>query len=231
MAGRMLSIKFGADTTRLERAMKRMRKRISGALSGSVGRIGGGVRSAAGGILGGALGGFAGGAFAGGIGGIGSRLFGELMDVSPKFAQSVLMMAENVRQQLAPQMEKLAKTIMNATPAIAEFAKSAIESAGKIFEAAFGRRQQDPGGAFSLTGMGGGARALANLAQGDMTGAGMSEGFTARAQEVIGFGMGYLGGLFQIPQEYINDMTNAVLQTGRAGARGVNYEGIMRGSM
>jgi len=231
MAGRMLSIKFGADTTRLERAMKRMRKRISGALSGSVGGLGRAVRSGAGGILGGALGGFAGGAFAGGIGGIGSRLFGELMDASPKFAQSVLMMAENLRQQLAPQMEKLAKTIMDATPAITEFAQNAIEAAGKLFESAFGRRQQDPGGAFSLTGMGGGARALANLAGGDMTGAGMSEGFSARAQEVIGFGIGYLGGLFQVPQEYINDMTNAVLQTGRSGARAAGYEGIPRGSI
>ena len=243
MAGRMLSIKFGADTSRLERAMKRLRKSVSGGLSGAVGRVGAGARAA----VGGALGGFAGGVFAGGMAGMGSRLFGELMDISPKFAQSMLELAEGLRQELAPQMEKFAKTIMDATPAITEFANSVIGAASEIIEAAFGsRREQDPGGAFSTTGIGGGARALANLAQGDMTGAGMSEGLGARAQEAIGFGIGYLGGLFQVPQEYINDFTNAVLQTGRAGARVAErnvaraeqmfssmtgYEGVPRGSM
>ena len=243
MAGRMLSIKFGADTSRLERAMKRLRKSISGGIGGAIGKVGVGARAA----IGGALGGFAGGVFAGGVSGIGSRLFGELMDISPKFAQSVLEIGESLRQSLAPAMEKFAASLIEAQPQIVEFAQTAIKYATDVLQSAFGkRREQDPGGFWSGTGMGGGARALANLAGGDMTGVGMSESMGDRAQEAIGFGIGYLGGLFQVPQEYINDFTNAVLQTGRAGARVaernvaraelmvssmVGYEGVPRGSI
>jgi len=243
MAGRMLSIKFGADTSRLERAMKRLRKSVSGALSGTVGKVGAGARAA----VGGALGGFAGGVFAGGLAGMGSRLFGELMDISPKFAQSVMEIGEGLRQDLSPAMEEFAKTVLDAKPAIVDLANSAIKYATDVLNSAFGpRREQDPGGFWSGTGMGAGARSLVDLAQGDMTGVGMSESFGSRAQEAIGFGIGYLGGLFQVPQEYINDFTNAVLQTGRAGARVaernvaraesmmssmIGYEGVPRGSM
>jgi hypothetical protein len=243
MAGRMLSIKFGADTSRLERAMKRLRKSVSGALSGTVGKIGAGARAA----LGGALGGFAGGVFAGGLTGIGSRLFGELMDVSPKFAQGVMEVAETMRQELSPSMDSFAAAVLDAKPAIVEFGKTAIKVAEDLIRGTFGsRRPQDPGGFYQPLAMGAGARALADLARGDMTGVGMSQDFSSRAQEAVGFGIGYLGGLFQVPQEYINDLTNAITQAVRTGPRYaprgaamseqmisnlVGYEGVPRGSM
>lgn len=168
MPSKSLTLKFGADTSKLDRALGRLRKGMATSLR-SAGRRGIGIGGAA---VGGALGGFAGGAFAGGAVGMARGLFGELMDASPAFAQTMLGLAESIRTTLQPQMERLASSLIAATPQITKFAGEMIDASSRVLRILTGQQMVTDPGYFSTAGAAAGARAVADLAQGDVTGLG-----------------------------------------------------------
>ena len=178
MPSKSLTLKFGADTSRLDRALKRMRKNLGQSITG-------GARRTAGAIGGGILGGFAGGALAGGLTGIGSRVFGELMDISPDFAMSMMNLGETIRQDLQPVMEDLAKTIVEATPQIAAFAQEMIKGADDFISIVTGKNKATTPEFFSVEGAAGGLKAVRDI----MSGQGLfgeDAGFTERLGGVLG---------------------------------------------
>lgn len=184
MPSKSLTLKFGADTSRLDAALKRMRKNLGRSVTG-------GARRTAGAIGGGILGGFAGGALAGGLTGIGSRLFGELMDVSPEFAMSMMNLGETIRAELQPEMEDLAKGVADATPAIAAFVKDMIKGAADFIETVQGKKLAGPSpGFFTQSGVAGGLKSVGDI---------MSEeglyGADARFSERLGGALGAAGSL------------------------------------
>lgn len=134
-------------------------------------------RTAVGGAVGGALGGFAGGAFAGGVGGMAGRLFGELMDASPQFAQAMLNLGENIRQNLQPEMEKLAKTVVRAGPAIVGFVEKAVGAGNRLAQIGMGEVKPGDPGYGTLTGVVAGLKAVQDIRGGDVT------GFNGNAEE------------------------------------------------
>lgn len=172
MPSKSLTLKFGADTSKLDRALKRLRKRMGKSLRGLPGRGIGLGRTAVGGAVGGALGGFAGGAFAGGVGGMAGRLFGELMDASPQFAQAMLNLGEQVRQQLQPEMESLAKSLVEATPALVKFTGKLLDGAARLLPVLTGDVKPSDPRYGTATGAVAGLKAVGDIMAGDMTGTG-----------------------------------------------------------
>lgn len=168
MPSKSLTLKFGADTSKLDRALKRLRKGMASSLRGA-GRRGIGLGGAA---VGGALGGFAGGAFAGGATGMASRLFGDLMDASPQFAQAMLSLGEDIRTKLQPHMEDLATALVEATPKITKFAADMIEAGTRVLGLITGQQKTADPGYFSLEGAAAGVRAGRDIAGGSLTGTG-----------------------------------------------------------
>lgn len=168
MPSKSLTLKFGADTSKLDRALKRLRKGMASSLRGA-GRRGIGLGGAA---VGGALGGFAGGAFAGGATGMASRLFGDLMDASPQFAQAMLSLGEDIRTKLQPHMEDLATALVQATPKIAQFVNDMIKGSTRILELIFGEHRTADPGYFTPAGAVQGGKAIGDIAGGSLTGTG-----------------------------------------------------------
>lgn len=104
MASKSLTLKFGADTSKLSKALKRMRQRITGAVSGAF--------SAATSLRGLAV---------AGVGGFGlSKLVGMMMNLSPDFANAVLQLKEPIAQLVTVLAENIAPYVKT----LAEFLSS-----------------------------------------------------------------------------------------------------------
>lgn len=96
MAAKSLTLKFGADTSRLTKALGKMRKQITGAVSGAF--------SAMTSLRGMAL---------AGIGGFGaSQLVGTMMNLSPEFANAVMRLSEPLERLTAVIADRLAPYVL-----------------------------------------------------------------------------------------------------------------------
>ena len=177
MPSKSLTLKFGADTTRLDAALKKLRRGLTRS-------IGGTARKTAGGLATGFLGGFAGGMFAGGLPGMAQSLFGELMDISPQFATSMMNLAENVRQDLQPQMEDLAETVAKATPSIAQFVSDLVQGAADFLDTVRGEKKISEPGFFTTSGAAAGLKAVGDIFSGE--GLFSDAGFRERLGGVLG---------------------------------------------
>ena len=115
MAGRMLSIKFGADTTRLERAMKRVRKSMANMFTAR-------------GLIGGAI---------AGVGAAG--VIGAAMHLNPRVANSILRLESHLTGAFASAIYKMEPAIVRLTDtliSVADVFLSAVGEAGSIYEQA-----------------------------------------------------------------------------------------------
>lgn len=227
MPSKSLTLKFGADTSKLDRALKRLRTGMAKSLRGA-GRRGIGIGGAA---IGGALGGFAGGAFAGGATGMARGLFGELMDASPAFAQSMLNLGETVRRDLQPEMERLADTIVKATPAIARFIGEFIDGSARVIRIAMGEEKVSDPGYFTAAGAAAGTRAAFDFMRGDITGTG--NGSTQMEAQIAGASLlaevlrfTPAGGLLGISSESVTAGASVAQSAWQR-----DYEGIAPGSI
>jgi len=115
MAGRMLSIKFGADTTRLERAMKRVRKSMANMFTAR-------------GLIGGAI---------AGVGAAG--VIGAAMNLNPRVANSILRLESHLTGAFASALYKMEPAIVRLTDtliSVADVFLSAVGEASSIYEQA-----------------------------------------------------------------------------------------------
>ena len=104
MAAKSLTLKFGADTSKLTRALGTMRKKITASVSGAFG----------------AMTSLRGLAMAG-IGGFGaSQLVSTMMNLSPEFANAMLRLSEPLERLTAVIAEQLAPYVMR----LADFLES-----------------------------------------------------------------------------------------------------------
>lgn len=109
MAGKSLTLKFGADTSKLTRALGRMRSKIVSGVSGAI--------SAATSLKGLAM---------AGIGGFGlSKLISTMMNLSPEFANAVLELKEPIMRLVAVLADQLAPYVLT----IAEYLKGWLGTA------------------------------------------------------------------------------------------------------
>jgi hypothetical protein len=163
MPPKSLTLRFGADTTKLERGLKRMRKRIEKSTKG-LGRVGGAA-------FGGALGGITGGAFAGGITGIAGNIFGDMMDISPRLAQAMMNLGERIRMEVVPGLEEFAETLVRAAPAITKALGDLATGVARFIDIT--RGEKNPAGEpryASMEGFAGGLKAVGDIRRGDVTG-------------------------------------------------------------
>ena len=115
MAGRMLSIKFGAYTTRLERAMKRVRKSMANMFTAR-------------GLIGGAI---------AGVGAAG--VIGAAMNLNPRVANSILRLESHLTGAFASALYKMEPAIVRLTDtliSVADVFLSAVGEASSIYEQA-----------------------------------------------------------------------------------------------
>jgi hypothetical protein len=111
----MLSIKFGADTTRLERAMKRVRKSMANMFTAR-------------GLIGGAI---------AGVGAAG--VIGAAMNLNPRVANSILRLESHLTGAFASALYKMEPAIVRLTDtliSVADVFLSAVGEASSIYEQA-----------------------------------------------------------------------------------------------
>ena len=140
MAGRMLSIKFGADTTRLEAAMKRVRKSMANMFTAR-------------GLIGGAI---------AGIGAAG--VIGAAMNLNPRVANSILRLESHLTGAFASALYKMEPAIVRLTDTlinVADVFLSAVGEASSIYEQ-IGKVGEQFGQVFG--------NLIARVGQGDPTG-------------------------------------------------------------
>jgi len=107
MAGRMLSIKFGADTTRLERAMKRLRKGMANMFTAR-------------GLIGGAI---------AGVGAAG--VIGAAMNLNPRVANSILRLESHLTGAFASALYKMEPAIVRLTDTLITVADAFLKGVGE----------------------------------------------------------------------------------------------------
>ena len=107
MAGRMLSIKFGADTTRLERAMKRVRKSMANMFTAR-------------GLIGGAI---------AGVGAAG--VIGAAMNLNPRVANSILRLESHLTGAFASALYKMEPAIVRLTDVLIQVGDAFLSSIGE----------------------------------------------------------------------------------------------------
>lgn len=107
MAGRMLSIKFGADTTRLERAMKRLRKGMANMFTAR-------------GLIGGAI---------AGIGAAG--VIGAAMNINPRVANSIMRLETHLTGAFASALYKMEPAIVRLTDTLIQVADVFLKGVGE----------------------------------------------------------------------------------------------------
>ena len=190
MPSKSLTLKFGADTTRLDAALKKLRRGLTKS-------IGGTARKTVGGLATGFLGGFAGGMFAGGAAGIAQGIFGELMDISPQFAMSMMNLGETIRREAQPEMENLADAMARATPTIAQFAADMIQGAADFIDIVRGEKKPTAAdtGFFTAQGAAAGLKAIGDAWKGDLSGTGEGWKFDEWLGAMAGLGGGLVGAI------------------------------------
>ena len=135
MASKSLTLKFGADTGKLTKALRRMRQQITGSIGGAM-RFATSLRGMA----------------LAGVGGFGaSQLISTMMNLSPEFANAMLRLSEPlerlarvVADQLAPHVLTLAEFLQRF---LGQAGSTAAELGGQASAAAA------PGAGFSVRGL------------------------------------------------------------------------------